>query len=50
VEGRGWKEKTFLIRAVYFQNAQSAVKDIYCLFHTRKMFLRNGSVVSADIQ
>jgi len=50
MEGRGWKEKTFLIRAVYFQNARSAVRDIYCLFHTRKMFLRNGNVASADIQ
>ena len=30
---------------VYFQNVRSVMKDIYCLFHSRKMFLRNGNVV-----
>ena len=46
----GWKAKKITrIKLVFFQNALNVEKAIYCHFHIRKMFLKNGSALNAGI-
>jgi hypothetical protein len=41
-----WKKKWI---HAYFLNVQNASKVTYCLSLTKRMFLRSGSVLNADI-
>lgn len=46
----GWKaKKVRKIKLVFFQNALNVGKVIYCPFHIKRMFLKNGSAPNAGI-